>query len=243
MARNTTLVDLLDQLRAEARLSLNPAHNPDVQNQQIRLLQKHQQRLWEDFRWPHLRVERQISLENGQRYYAPPADMLIENIERIDIFRDAAWVGLEAGIDASLYTVWNSDLSEKSWPPRRWDLHNGEDGDEIEIWPIPDQNADVTTLDGVLQFTGIRNLKPLIDPQTDRADLDDLMLVSFAAADILAGSGQKDAQLKLDFANDRYRTLRGRLTKKASVKMFAEDPVGYNKIVIGRYRPPIIYSS
>jgi hypothetical protein len=241
MARNTTLVDLLDQLRAEARLSLNPAHNPDVQSQQIRLLQKHQQRLWEDFRWPHLRVERQIQMQSGQRYYAPPPDIIIENIERIDIFRDAAWLPLEPQINANLYTTWNSDLNEQSWPPRRWDYHNGDDGDEIEIWPIPDQNADMTTLEGVIQITGIRNLKPLVDPNTDRAELDDQMLVAFAAADILAGTGAKDAQLKLDFANDRYRTLRSRLTNKTSMKMFVGEPVGTNKIVIGRYRPPIIY--
>lgn len=241
MARNTTLVELLDMLRAEARLSQNPAHNPDVQNQQIRLLQKHQQRLWEDFRWPHLRVSRDVQLQNGQRYYAPPSDMIIENIEKIDAFRDAAWLPLEPQINDCYYTTWNSDLDERSWPPLRWDYHNGDEGDEIEIWPIPDQNADVTTLDGVIRFTGIRNLKPLVVPNTDRADLDDQMLVAFAAADILAGTGAKDAQLKLDFANDRYRTLRSRLTNKTVTKMFAQEPVGTNRIVIGRYRPPIIY--
>jgi hypothetical protein len=243
MARNTTLVDLLDQLRAEARLSLNPAHNPDVQSQQIRLLQKHQQRLWEDFRWPHLRVERQLQLQSGQRYYAPPSDIIIENIEKIEVFRDSSWLPLDPQIDPCFYSTWNSDLDERSWPPLRWDFHNGDEGDELEIWPIPDQNADVTTLDGVMLVTGIRNLKPLVDPNTDRADLDDLMLVAFAAAEILAGTGQKDAQLKLDFANDRYRTLRSRLTNKTTMKMFGEQPIGTRKIVIGRYRPPIVYST
>jgi hypothetical protein len=242
MARNTLLVKLLDDLRAEARLSLNPAHNADDRLRQIKILQKHQQRLWEDFRWPHLRVERQISLQSGQRYYSPPKDMIIENIERIDIFRDAAWVPLAPQINAAYYTTWNSDLGERAWPPLRWDFHNGDEGDEIEVWPIPDQNADVTTLDGFMQFTGIRSLKPLV-ADTDKADLDDQMLIAFAAADILAGVGAKDAQLKLDFANDRYKTLKSRLTNKTTMKLFVDQPVGTNKIVIGSYKPPIIYST
>src|ERR1700743_854361 len=105
MARNTPLSLLLDNLRAEARQSLNPAHNADVRQQQVKLLQKHQQRLWEDFTWPHLRVERQIQVQAGQRYYSPPADMAIENIERIDIFRDGGWVPLRPKIDTYVYST------------------------------------------------------------------------------------------------------------------------------------------
>lgn len=243
MARNTTLVKLLDDLRAEARQSLNPAHNSDVRQQQIKLLQKHQQRLWEDFTWPHMRVDRQIPVQAGQRYYAPPEDMAIENIEAVQVFRDGDWCTLDPQIDLRYYSVWNSDLDQRSWPPRRWDLHNGAEGDEIEIWPIPDQNATSSTLDGYLSFKGIRNLQPLV-ADGDRADLDDLMLVAFAAADILAADGAKDAQLKLDFANDRYRKLRGRLTVKKKFKMFQNcDDLRPQRLAITEYRPPIIYST
>ena len=238
MARNTTLVKLLDDLRAEARLSLNPGHNTDDRLPQIKLLQKHQQRLWEDFRWPHLRVTRQLPLQIGQRYYSPPSDMIVDNIERIDIFRDSGWVEMRGGINPTLYSTYNSDLNERSWPPSHWDIYEGE---QIEIWPVPDQNADLTTNDGVIQFTGIRNLRPLV-ADSDTCDLDDTMLVAFAAADILAAGGAKDAQLKLDFANDRYRKMTGRLTVKTQTRMFGiGEPTGTRRISINRYRPPVIY--
>lgn len=239
MARNTTLVKLLDDLRAEARLSLNPGHNTDDRLRQIKILQKHQQRLWEDFRWPHLRVTRQMDLQTGQRYYSPPEDMLIENIERIDVYRDGCWMPLTPGISVANFSQsYNSDLNERAWPPLRWDLHENE---EIEIWPIPDQNAEPATLEGTIQFTGIRNLRKLVD-DADTADLDDLMIVAFAAGDILAGTGAKDAQLKLDFANDRYRKLTARLTVKTQTQMFGIGTLPRPRgPVIGSYKPPVVY--
>lgn len=237
MARNTTLIKLLDDLRSEARMSLNPAHNAQNRLPQIKLLQRTQERLWEDFRWPHLRVERQVPVQAGQRYYAPPADMIIDNIERLELFTDGHWCQLLPGIGGPEYSCWNSDLGERAWPPRKWDIHEGE---EIEIWPISDKNAETDTRDGYLKFTGIRDLRPLV-ADTDRADLDDRMLVLFAAAEILAGSGAKDAQLKLDLANARYQKMTGRLTKKVTINMFGiNSPAPRDgRIYIGQYRPPV----
>lgn len=238
MARNTTLIKLLDDLRSEARLSLNPAHNAQTRLSQVKLLQRVQERLWEDFRWPHLRVERQVAIQAGQRYYSPPADMLIDNIERLELFTDGNWRPLVPGIGGPEYSCWNSDLNERAWPPRKWNIHEGE---EIEIWPISDKNAEADTRDGYLKFTGIRDLKPLV-ADTDRADLDDRMIVLFAAAETLAASGAKDAQLKLDLANDRYRRMAGRLTKKVTINMFGINSVTPRpgRIYIGQYRPPVV---
>ena len=61
-----------------------------------------------------------------------------ERIEKIEIFLDSVWVPLAPEINNEHYTAWNSDLDERAWPPRRWNL--AED-DDIEIWPIPDTDA------------------------------------------------------------------------------------------------------
>lgn len=236
MARRTTLVKLLDQLRAEARLSLNPAHNTQVRESHVNLIQRVQERLWDDFTWPHLRVERSVALQIGQRFYDPPADMLIDNIEKIEIFDGGGWRALEAGIGGAEYTTYNSDLNERAYPPRRWKIHEDED---IEIWPISDQNGDAATLEGYIKFTGIRNLRPLV-ADTDRADLDDRMIVLYGAAELLAASGAKDAKIKLDMADRIYTRLRSGLTPRKRFRMFGiGEPEPSNRMFVTRYRPPV----
>lgn len=235
MARGTTLVKLLDNLRAECRLSLNPAHNIQVRETQVAQLQRVQEQLWEDFTWPHLRVERQILVQAGQRFYNPPEDMHIDRIETIELYDDGIWQPVRPGIEPWDYSAWNSDRGERAWPPRRWKIAEDE---QVELWPIPDQNADPETGSGTLKFTGIRNLKPLVD-DGDRADLDDRMLVLYAAAEILAAGGSKDAQLKLDLANRRFARLRADLTPRRSFQMFGVgDRLLPRRPMITRYRPP-----
>lgn len=235
MSRKTTLVKLLDMLRVAARLSLNPAHNAQHRSSQVSMLQTEQERLWEDFDWPHLRVERQVALQAGQRYYDTPSDINIDRIERIEVFSNGCWHKMEPGIDAPQYSAWNSDLDARSWPPRRWKLHEDED---IEIWPISDTNGDPATFEGYLKFIGIRNLVPLVD-DADRADLDDTMLVNYVAAKMLAASGAKDAKLVLDSATSRYAKLRARLTPRTTTRMFGiGEPEPPRKFMITQYRPP-----
>jgi len=216
VARHVTLVRILDQLRAEARLSMNPAHNHQVRDSHVNLLQRVQERLWDDFTWPHLRVQRMQKVQAGQRYYSPPPEMQIDNIENLQIYDSGGWQPMLPGIYAEHYSAHNSDLDERAYPPQRWQIHEDED---LELWPISDTDANQDTMEGMLKFTGIRNLKPFV-ADSDRADLDDRLLVMFAAAELLAASGAKDAQLKLDQANQIYRRLRSGLTPRRRFKMF-----------------------
>ena len=232
MARNITLLRLLDQLRAEARLSKNPAHNQQVRDTHVDILQRTQDRIWDDFTWPHLRVDRLKAVQTNQRYYAPPPDIQIDNIERIELYDGGEWKPLSPNIDGRHYSAHNSDRNEATWPPMRWKIYEGE---QVEIWPIGDHNGDPETMEGMLKFIGIRNLRPLVK-DSDRADLDDHLLVLYAAAEILAAAGAKDAQVKLDQANAIYRRLRSGLTPRRSFKMFG----------IGMITPPpqefVVYS-
>ena len=215
MARHTTLLRILDMLRAEARLSMQPSHNRQVRESHINMLQRIQERLWDDFTWPHLRVQRLKPISAGQRYYSPPNDIQVDNIEKLEVYV-GSWLPLCAGIYGEHYSLYNSDLDHRSWPVMRWQIHEDED---IELWPIADTNTDTETMEGMLKFTGIRNLRPFYD-DADRADLDDQLLVMFAAAELLAAQGAKDAQLKLDQANQIYRRQRAGLTPRKSFRMF-----------------------
>lgn len=235
MARKVSLESLLYKLRAEAELSLNPAHNATGKASQVALLQQTQERLWEDYAWAHMEVERQIATEAGQRYYETPSDIRIDRVISIEVFSDGAWRPLDPGIGAAEYSAWNSDLDERSWPPRKW---RSREDDDIEIWPVPDVDADADTLEGYLKIIGVKNLGPLV-ADADLCDIDDQLIYLFAAAEILAGKGSKKAPLTLAKATARLERLRGNAIPSQRTKMFVpEPPFRARRPIITQYRPP-----
>lgn len=247
MARNTTLLKILNGVRAEARLSLLPAHNVQTRDSHVILIQREQERLWADFAWPHLRVERYIPLANGQRFYELDSALMedgsaatlhipVDRIETVEVKTDGEWLPLEVDIRAEHYAAHDSALDERAWPPRRWKLTENED---IEVWPIPDADATPADQYGYLKITGIRQLRPLVDDD-DRADIDDRLIELYTAGAILAGQGAKDAQLKLEAAAKLYARLKGNGSKVTDFNMFGttERPMP-RRSYITRYKPPV----
>jgi hypothetical protein len=235
MARNSTLTRCLDKLRAELGDSLNPAHQNNVRDQHVLILQRVQERLWEEFAWPHMRIRRFIPLQDGARYYDPPSTMSIDRIENISVKDGGNWCPLEPGITEAHFSTWDSDADERSWPVRNWRVGEGE---QIEVWPIPSQNGstDPANRDGQLRVTGIKALAAFAAAD-DRADLDDTLITLYAAAELLKRKGSDDADLKLDQANKRYATLTGNLTPTRTLRLFGESkPVG--KMLRG---PPTVH--
>lgn len=228
MARGTSLVKLLDMLRSEARLSLNPAHNKQTRDQHVMLLQRQQQWLYDNNDWPHLAIERPTNLAAGQRYYAPPADIQIDRISHIEIRWGGDWLPMGTGIGRCEYSAFDSDIDERSWPVQKWAVY---ENDQIEVWPIPSDDADATTLEGQLKVYGTRKLRPLV-ADTDTADLDDWLIVLSAAAEILAASGAKDAQAKLQRAESRRKELLGANNPTRTFRMFGKTETTW------RPRPP-----
>lgn len=216
MARGKTLEWILNGVRAEARISLNAAANIQARDTQILLIQREQERLWEDFHWPHLRIYPTIPLQAGQYRYSLPDNLTMDMVETVEVFDGGRWKPLRAEITDLDYETYETRLDQRSWPAEAWEAN---DQDEIVIWPIPEQNADPTTLEGTLRVTGIRSLKPLVE-EGHRADLDGQLLVLYVAAGILAGSSADDAKLKMEAANKLYTKLKGKQTKTSSFNLF-----------------------
>lgn len=206
MARNKTLISLLQDYRIEVGASANPAHNSVSRDAQVHALQQAQNRLWRKHDWPHLRVHRYVDLQAGQRYYdtrgamlddgTPAADLSFERLECMEVRWGDEWIPLASDITLTHYATWDSDMDERSWPVERWQIYENE---QFEIWPIPASNADTSTLDGRLRLTGIRDLRTMV-ADSDRADLDDDLIVKWAVVQSLARKGSKDAQVVLDEA-------------------------------------------
>lgn len=224
MARNSTLEKLLNDFRAECRLSQNAAHNNQTRDGHIVLLQRQQEWLWEDFDWPILRVERFIDVQAGQRYYDMPEDLHIDRIQKVEGRFDEIYWDLEPGIYAKHYSVYDSDKDERQWPVQRWQITEDE---MLEVWPIPNANFNPTSLEGRIKITGIKNLRPLVE-MSDRADLDDRLIVMHAAAEYLAATGSRDAQVKMDKAVALYAKLRGHQQARKVFPMFG---IGQNRRV------------
>lgn len=230
MARNQTLLKILTDVRGEARLSLNPAHNIDDRDAQIALIQREQERLWADHDWPHLIVDRYIPVRAGQRFYdprvafneagEPRTDLSLERITSVSVQDDVIWQGLCNGISANDRLAYNSQAGERSWPPRKWARY---EDNVIEIWPVPDEDADfdgiTQNMQGVIRVTGVRDLRPFRD-DADRADLDDRLLVLYSAANILAESGAKDFALKMETAQRHYARLKADLSQTEPFQLF-----------------------
>lgn len=221
MARGVALGTLLTRLRSEAQISQNVAHNQLARDEQVNLLQRMQEWLWEDYAWDHLRVRRPTpngyaALSAGQRTISPPADMRVDRIEKIEIRFGGLWCDLKPGIDASHYAIHDSDLDQRMWPVERWRIDENE---QIELWPISSMNGDATTLEAYYRITGIRNLNPLVDDD-DTADIDDRLLTLYAASELLSAKNPALAGVKQKAANSRLRTLRGNMQVRRKMRLF-----------------------
>jgi hypothetical protein len=223
MARGTTLGQLIEDLRAESGHSLAPSHGAATRDVLINVLNRIQRRYWEDYAWPFLRASRDVAVQAGLRYYSIPSDFTYERIERIEFKWGDRWQPLTYGIDINHYNQYDSDLDIRSYPIYRY---REAENNQIEIWPISSENGSVATFDGILRFTGIRNLNPLI-AEADRADLDDQLLVMYAAAEILARQKSADAGAKLQQAEKHYARLKARNSKSEPFVMSADEPKAY----------------
>lgn len=232
MARGKTLGDCVTSLRTKLRLSLNPAHNVQVRDTHVAMLQQTQEWLWENYSWPHMRAERYLQPQIGQRFYDPlgclkidqttgllvaAGDVQIDRIDYIELrFGGRPWLPVNPGITAELFNQFDSDAGERSWPIARWQIA---EGDNVEFWPVPDQNGDTTTLDNMIRFVGTRNLASFVE-EDDRADLDDQALVYFTAAEL---ASKDEAAKHLAKAQQRMRDIRANASPRRRVKLFSKN--------------------
>lgn len=232
--RGTSLVQLLTKYRSESRMSRNVAHNAADRDRQVEHIQTVQEWLWEDFDWPMLRVSRTVEIAAGQNTYDMPDDLHLDRTQKAELWYGGRYLPLTNGIDARHYSTFNPALDQRSWPITNWRIAEDE---QLEVWPMPSQDYDATTLEGHIKLTGIRKLRPLI-ADTDVADLDDQLIVMFCAAEVLAATGAKDANLKLDKANKRYNKLRGNQQRRRVTSMFGgQQSQRPERIPIAVYNP------
>lgn len=222
MARNVTLERLITDFRAVTSVSLKASHNVSAREEQILHLERAQRWLWGDYVWPHLEIFRDIPMQAGQRYYAPPEEIDIGRITKIELRWSDRFRVLAPTITESNYGLYDSEMGVRNDPPQRWQIYEDE---KFEIWPVPASNGPLNpgdSLNGTIRVHGTRHLRPLVK-ENDRADLDDQLIVLFAGASKLAADGAKNAPLIMDQFKKRYDDIKRGLTPKMKANMLGRN--------------------
>lgn len=213
MARGTALSTIRSMLKAEIG---EYAGTNTVRDAALNVMLSNKQKwLAVEYSWLFLERRWDLAVTAGSQYIALPTATAGDpetlttaiNFDRdvnVDCLFNTRYSPVEQGIGADEYNALNFALGQSSDPIRRWRLatnpNETNNANKIEVWPVP-VNAQT------LRFTGQRTLLALV-ADSDTADLDDLLLVLFCAADILSRGKQADASMKLQMAQRRLQFLR-----------------------------------
>ena len=210
--RNSTLDQMVEALRIEARLSTDSSRGVESRPWLTQLINRWYETLWNDYEWQHLRVLREEStlpLQAGQRFYQVPESLESDSITDAFVKFGGVWNALGYGVGAEQYSQIDSDLDARNDPAQRWTIRSY---NEIEVWPIPATN------DALLGFEGTRKFSRMTTG-SDRCLLDDTVVILFAAAEVLAANKQADAKNKEQSAGTLLARLRARSSGNGRVRM------------------------
>jgi len=226
MARNSTLSQLRDQLRAEIGASSNVAMGVNTVPQMNHMLNRVQERLWTDYDWPFLWTETDVQSVDAVRYYAVPSTVNPDRITKIMVQWNDFWYACESGISAAHYNIVNSDIGQKEDNVRRWRL--SDNGHQFEVWPIPESDQQKFRLFAYMNC-------PKMISDSDRALLDDTLIVLFTAAEMLAALKDDASQLKYDQAKLHFLRLKSLSTKNADFVMGGAEVMPEKRKLWGRW--------
>lgn len=220
MALRTTFQEVIQQVRAEAKLSSNTSRGIDHLDYIKQLIRRHYYMLAEDYDWQHLEIKRDSSvsrkiLQAGSRYYDFPTALNPLRIEKAWVKWGSVWLPLTYGITYNDRNALDPDADQRSDPITSWSFYGG---DQFEVHPIPATNG---AADGAneIAFEGQKKVEQLTS-DTNRLDMDDILVSLLAAAEILAGNEkQKEAETKAQAAMARMQRLRANMGSKTRYRM------------------------
>lgn len=204
MAIGAQFLTLRTNLRAELRRSTTVNVGVSDVDSLDRTLNRVYQVLYLMKDWAHLRKVFTLQLATGQRYYDLPTGLNADRVEKVAVYWAGTPVDLPRGIDFEQMNEFDSDEDERFEPAMRWDVRWAGSAAQIEIWPIP------STGNQKVRFKGIQAITPLVDDE-DTCLLDDNLVVLWAAAELAKAADLKDAEDKLQMAQEYLAMLTRRM--------------------------------
>lgn len=114
MPRGVTLGQMVTDLRAEVGHTTEAALGKNKRAQLVRILQRTQQWLYDDFDWPFLNKQHDIDLNAGQRFYDFPSGVQIEHVKSYAVRWGSQYLPLTNGIGAAQYSAMESEQTGAS---------------------------------------------------------------------------------------------------------------------------------
>jgi hypothetical protein len=212
--RGATLGQLRSMLRAEVADAMDAGASSANNRLYDAVLANKQQWLAGDYAWPWRKREWDVALAPGVRRYTWPEECSLEYPVLLQQKWSNRWTEpIPHGIDARLFNGLDPELDQRCDPISRWDWYTPADAAphvmQLEVWPLP-------STAGTLRITGQKDLAPLTGDD-NTAELDDLLIVLFAAAEILTQRKQANAQAKLAQASARLNKLRAQYDRGPGV--------------------------
>ena len=103
MARNVQLIQLVQKFREETGASVLASSGLGQLPAQQNYLRRTQKLLALGYDWPHLRVDRTITLQAGQRFYDFPSDIDYSRVEEVNLWINGQPSEVERGIGSEEY--------------------------------------------------------------------------------------------------------------------------------------------
>jgi len=218
MAVGTQFSVLVTRLRAALRRSTSVAVGVDDLDSLKQTLNQHYDLLYAQHDWPHLKKVFDLELVATERYYDLPTGLNPDRIEAVDVNWSGTRHPVRQGIGLTEMEAFDSDATvpEQSEPALRYDIRWTGTSTQIEVWPIP------STGDQTLRFRGVQAITPLVN-DADTCLLDDTLVVLYAAAELAAGAGAKDAEFKAQAAREYLQKLKGRGATNAVYRLGLGD--------------------
>lgn len=217
-------------LKAELGMSLQSGVQSATDTQLYRQIELQQRRLASEFSWPFLEASADTAVTAGtaaaNRYYTLPVTSV--NFERpvtAQTLWGTFWYPVEYGIDECEYNSISSGdgttTAVQQNPVMRWKYKDG-DNTKFEVWPLASTAQ-------TFRFRGQKPLTAIFDATTaalvinSTLDLDDTLVVLFAAAAELSRMKKQDSSLKLAMAEQHLNRLKASYSSRNEPFVLGQD--------------------
>lgn len=213
MPRGTALSTIVTMLKAEVGdfSGTNAARDSELKQ----LLFNKQSQLLLEVKWPFMVRRWDAAVPAGGRFvtfptvdadYGETCTINFDQVDSVEVQWNNQRYPVLNGIGSNEYNIQDPLLGQASDPIQRWRQASNTvepspaTSSQFEVWPL-------TVSPQVIRFTAER-LPQAFTNNTDKADLDDMLLVLGVAADILTRTKQPDAKLKGELFARRLQQLR-----------------------------------